>query len=334
MYMKINIYILLSLLFLLNSCVNNSDNPTVKPGPPEEKVDFNHETIAGEWEIFYMEKTIQQKGLPSYSTYRYPERDGFTSKFYDGGKVTDSEGNLKPERGRFEERNVFGGLIISGEYELKVGSGGLNNQLMTYYKSKDTGKDTVVTVNIPGIYNKYFSLADDYQRITKIDKIVYNVQDLFFYRHKSRGADFNFPSTSKYAKANIINSNLLYGDWQFVSYWELRDGHKYSNEAYEKKYGEVVRFNKDGSFYAFSKNGYDDVALGGPGKYKVIDDVIQAYILDTTVEPNQEKSYLLWLKDKMYIQNSTYYFKEYNNYRDENNTLIDVVVQGTYKKIK
>lgn len=335
---KYFIPLLSSIILLLSSCVENSDpfrpgtggtgtgtgtgGSGSSGGATGTPVDYGHEAIAGEWEIFYFEKTLGRVGNSgNFTPNRYPDRDGFTTKFYGGGTIS---GN--PQKGYFEERNAFGELIINGEYELIFS--GTQKKLKTEYKSKWNGADTTATVIVPGMYKEYFTVSDSYTLPDKLNTVTYRVTDLYFYRSKDRAPSYNFPVSSKYHKKNIINVQPLYGDWKFMSYWEKRDNAKYSNSKVEAKFGEVVRFNTDRSFYAYTKDGYDQTAILGPGKFVVVDDVIHAYL--QAANSSEKESYLFWLKDPM----SATTFREYNKYRSEDSPNVIIEAEGTYQKIK
>lgn len=348
---KYFIPLLSSIILLLSSCVENSDpfrpgtgggngngtgtgtgtgsggsgNGSGTTGTP---VDYGHEAIAGEWEIFYTEKTIKYVGGSEIGKNRYPDRDGFTARFYGGGSILGD-----PQKGYFQERNAFGKLIVEGTYEIAKRSNAYQkDSLKTYYKSIYTGLDTIATVFISGTYDKYFSTVDQYQIINNT-QANYDVSDEYFYRNKERSPDFNFSTADSKNKARhksfLIDSKLIYGDWMLSKYEESRDGQSQPIGDLSKVIGESVRFSNDGTFTAFPSGGYDHTQILSPGRFVVVDDVIHAYLVDYSVSPAKERSYLFWLK----VLNSNR-FIEYNIYRAEDDPRVTISTSGTYDKIK
>lgn len=337
---KLFIPLLLSLL--LSSCINNGDEPDVKP--PLKAIPLTKNSLSGEWEVYYFWKKIMPKG-GGESNYRYTENDGFRATF--------------TTEGVYYENNVFGHETKKGTYKIinfkkeqtdydsknKVFSGASENSdlekdglLLTYKvtdKTTKLEKDTTVLVNIPKMFDENFAFRDEY--IGGAQGHSYSLLDNRDYRRVGSGF---LPDEAQYKK-NPIDINDLLGRWEMTSSVQ-RVENTVTNKPFNR---DRHLFRMEGNkyaYYEFEEKDWttsENPQANRSGDFKIFEDVVYLFVLEPVYDDDGKligkewKSYSWWVKDKIDLYNGIERLRTYDKYRDVNNVLLEVEVFESYKKV-
>lgn len=326
-------YIVLSLsLFLIQpSCVSNDDPPPAPPTPPvnRETVELNVENIKGTWEVYYFTKQTIAESLNLDATYRNTEYDGFTITFEDNGK--------------YQERNVFGDLVVEGTYTFGKKDPKVEGENdLIYLNYIDTaGVKQINDIYIPNLFEETFAWYDTYHGDAQ--GVQFKVQDIRFYRHTERAPDYK-PVDKTMEKNELSEDDLMNGRWELYKYEKRVDAQWLAvPDSIKKKYGEqyLFRYEKDSlRYYAFGANNHTQYALTGLAL--VVDDVIHmrwsGWVDKKDEEGNVKKEFQIrafkwWVLEKIKTSSNVDALRDFDRYRDVKDVLKDVEESAYYKRI-
>lgn len=284
--MNTKLYLFLILfLFSVVSCVDNSDEPSTPPPPPEEKLKLTEENLLGKWEIYYYFKYINSTSANISDDYRYPDEDGFSITFEKGGT--------------FYEQNVFDVVVRKGTYEIEEEK----EQVKFYFKSKKTGIDTTTIVNFPYIYDNRFVYQAAYPK--EREGHIFNIKDLKYCRNVEKAPDYYPSENPAFNKKDAIDESELLGTWILIQKRIRIDGKWLEEtEADRLYYGTESVFEIKNGKRIFKQYHPNGKTRSEKGEYRIVDDVIHMYNVDTLIvdkEKNTIKldtvSFMYWVQD-------------------------------------
>lgn len=336
---------ILSFVFLFASCVNNGDEPP-KPEPPRESIPLEKKNLVGTWEVYYFTKRIIDDKTGRDTSYRYPEKDGFTVTFKDDGT--------------YEEKNVFGGAVkyASGTYSLGKSDPSLkyNDQIILVHPDTTGTKMVTDYAYVPSLYEDSFAYLLSYNGTTDNGKEKFWISDIYYFRNK-KYPDFVAEGIKK---SMLKESDLTNTFWELYQYnlWidadhyyaKLNDDGTifYDNENVKEAaagMGQRYYFQvENGSlvFYEFLKDKMDKA--NKKGDVIINDDIVNMRwqgwkeVKDeegkVTGKEWAEESYAWWIKDPIKTSEGLRRIEDYNKYRDIKNVLQVKEEIAHYREVK
>lgn len=259
-----NLFLLLLLVSLLGSCVNNDKKEEIEiPGGEDEKEVTTENIEQGDWEIAYFTHRVKTPKVDV--TARGYALDGFIVNFHDGKK--------------YMEYNTRGDeTIIEGLYTL--GGDGKTITFDYKYNDVDAGKvvDSTRTISVSKLTDKTMIYTHEIMLKEKNSFI----QDVFYLRNVNKGPT----EFSNYGeKKKLIDPEKLSGTWKVHKITMSNTSTTSSGWVIDKVATDSLNQINKGSKFIFNIKtepySYEQIGISGAsvqkGIFTINDDVLHYY---------------------------------------------------------